>query len=225
MTVTESSHSAVIRPMTRSDIPELLRLMRALVAFERGTDFRLDEAELLRRGFGEQADFGAFVADVGGAVVGFAAYYEIPFMHSLQPLLMMKWLFVDPERRGAGIGEQLLRRMTEHARSHRSQEVLLVRPQRQPSRAEILSRLWSNPRPGMGSVGNGAGSGLSSAFGGLPQARWLRNVGRHFFREGRRRAVEPDPRVDARLISKAIGTARARGDTRTSRFSPRPEAV
>ena len=117
MTVTESSHSAVIRPMTRSDIPELLRLMRALVAFERGTDFRLDEAELLRRGFGEQADFGAFVADVGGAVVGFAAYYEIPFMHSLQPLLMMKWLFVDPERRGAGIGEQLLRRMTEHARS------------------------------------------------------------------------------------------------------------
>jgi hypothetical protein len=36
--------SVVIRPMQESDVPELLRLMRALVSFEPGQDFRLGEA-------------------------------------------------------------------------------------------------------------------------------------------------------------------------------------
>ena len=113
----ELAGTVVVRPMTRSDVPELLDMMRALVAFERGTDFRLDEAEILRRGFGERPEFGVFVAEAGGGLAGFAAHYEIPFMHNLKPLLMMKWLFVKPDRRGDGIGEQLLERMKHHARS------------------------------------------------------------------------------------------------------------
>ena len=39
-----------IRSMVRQDMPELLRLMEGIVKFERGTDFRLTEAELLHRG-------------------------------------------------------------------------------------------------------------------------------------------------------------------------------
>lgn len=105
-----------IRPMTRKDAPELLRLMRGIVAYERGHGFRLTEAELLRRGFGERAEFGAFVADRGdGGLVGMAVHYEIPFMHTLEPLLMMKWLFVDPEHRGSQVGRRLIRRMARHA--------------------------------------------------------------------------------------------------------------
>ncbi|WP_407151025.1 hypothetical protein [Bradyrhizobium sp. ORS 86] len=77
--------------MVESDVPELLRLMHAIVSFERGQNFALSEAELLRRGFGERPEFGAYVADVGpGALAGMAVHYEIPFMHTLQPLLMMK---------------------------------------------------------------------------------------------------------------------------------------
>ena len=106
-----------IRPMIRADIPELLAMMSALVAFERGKDFRFDELELLRRGFGDKPEFGAFVAERSGrGLVGFTAYYEIPFMHSLKPLLMMKWLFVKPDCRGAKIGEKLLQQMAEQAR-------------------------------------------------------------------------------------------------------------
>ena len=106
-----------IRPMAERDVPELLRLMRAIVSFERGQDFRVDEAELLRRGFGARPEFGAFVADAGtGSLAGMAVHYEIPFMHTLQPLLMLKWLYVDPACRGARIGQRLMRRMALHAR-------------------------------------------------------------------------------------------------------------
>lgn len=106
-----------IRPMNESDAPELLRLMRAIVSFERGENFNLNEAELLRRGFGERPEFGAYVADTGpGSLAGMAVHYEIPFMHTLQPLLMLKWLYVDPEYRGGRVGQRLMRQMALHAR-------------------------------------------------------------------------------------------------------------
>jgi len=105
-----------IRSMTRQDIPELLRLMEGIVTYERGSDFRLTEGELMRRGFAAPPEFGAFVADAGdGRLAGMAVHYEIPFMHTLQPLLMMKWLFVDADRRGHGIGRLLMQRMARHA--------------------------------------------------------------------------------------------------------------
>lgn len=105
-----------IRSMAREDVPELLRLIEGIVTFERGTGFRLNEAELSRRGFGDRPEFGAFVADRGdGRLAGMAVHYEIPLMHTLQPLLMMKWLFVDADMRGRGIGLRLMRRMARHA--------------------------------------------------------------------------------------------------------------
>ena len=103
--------------MERGDVPELPRLMHSIVAFERGTDFQLTGAHLLAHGFGDNPSFGAFVADRGGgALAGMAVHYEIPFMHSLRPLLMMKWLFVDLQVRGGRIGRRLMQRMALHAR-------------------------------------------------------------------------------------------------------------
>lgn len=105
-----------IRAMMREDVPELLRLIQGIVTYERGSDFRLTEAELLRRGFGERPEFGAFVADAGGGrLVGMAVHYEIPLMHTLEPLLMLKWLFVDAEHRGGLVGRRLLRHLARHA--------------------------------------------------------------------------------------------------------------
>ena len=46
-----------------------------------------------------------------------AVHYEIPFMHTLRPLLMMKWLYVDPQWRGARVGQRLMRQMALHARA------------------------------------------------------------------------------------------------------------
>ena len=109
--------SITIRPINESDVPELLRLMQAIVSFERGQDFSLDETELLRRGFGPRPEFGAYVADAGrGSLAGMAVHYEIPFMHTLRPLLMLKWLYVDQEYRGLRVGQRLMRLMALHAR-------------------------------------------------------------------------------------------------------------
>ena len=107
-----------IRAAEKKDVPELFRLMRAIVSYERGRDFRLDEAELLRRGFGARPEFGAYVADAGdGTLAGMAVHYEIPFMHTLQPLLMLKWLYVDAELRRNDIGRRLMRQMALHAQA------------------------------------------------------------------------------------------------------------
>ena len=90
-----------IRRMNERDAPELVRLMRAIVSFERGENFSLNKAELLRRGFGDRPEFGAYVAEAApGSLAGMAVHYEIPFMHTLQPLLMLKWLYGRRRRVG-----------------------------------------------------------------------------------------------------------------------------
>lgn len=105
-----------VRAMRETDIPELLRLMQSIVQFERGTNFQLTEAELLKRGFGESPEFGAYVADAGhNRLAGMAVHYEISFMHSLKPLFMLKWLYVDPEQRGYKIGKRLMQAICQHA--------------------------------------------------------------------------------------------------------------
>jgi diamine N-acetyltransferase len=38
-------------------------------------------------------------------------------MHTLQPLLMLKWLYVDPRWRGGRVGRRLMRQMALHARA------------------------------------------------------------------------------------------------------------
>ena len=125
--------------MNERDVPELLRLMRAIVSFERGQNFSLDKAELLRRGFGKRPEFGAYVADAGtGSLAGMAVHYEIPFMHTLQPLLMLKWLYVDPECRGGRVGQRAHAANGRARPCDRARALLLVRAERQRVGAVIL---------------------------------------------------------------------------------------
>ena len=104
--------------MRRADVPELLRLMAAIVTFEGGRNFALTEADLLRLGFGDRPEFGAFVADAGkGNLVGMAVHYEIPFMHTMRPLMMMKWLFVEADQRGKRLGQRLMQSVAHNAKA------------------------------------------------------------------------------------------------------------
>lgn len=104
--------------MEEEDIPELLRLIEAIVLFEGDTDFCLTESDLLNRGFGDKPEFGAIVASYGcNKLVGIAVHYNIPFMHNLKPSLMLKWLYVDPEQRGKNIGRKLLKGLASYALS------------------------------------------------------------------------------------------------------------
>lgn len=90
----------------------------AALSFEYDQNFSLDEAELLCRGFGKRPEFGAYVADAGpGSLAGMAVHYDIGFVQTLQPLLMLKWLYVDPEYRGQRVGHNLMREVALHARA------------------------------------------------------------------------------------------------------------
>jgi GNAT superfamily N-acetyltransferase len=101
-----------IRPATRADVPELLRLIRSLAAYEKlehmavGTDAMLAEAL-----FGARPAAEALVAQAGGRAVGFALFFTTFSTFLCQPGLYLEDLFVEPAHRGAGIGKALLARL------------------------------------------------------------------------------------------------------------------
>ncbi|OHX11506.1 GNAT family N-acetyltransferase [Chromobacterium sphagni] len=107
---------ASIRPMREEDSAIVLAMMTALAAFERKSGFRIGAAELRRWQMGELPPFGVLVAEEGGALLGYAAYYTVPFKDDLRPALMLKGLYVEPAQRGRGVGRLLLRAIARLAR-------------------------------------------------------------------------------------------------------------
>lgn len=143
-----AANHVTIRPMNKADAPELLRLVRAIVSFERGQNFQLDETELVRRGFGGRPEFGAYLADTGaGTLADMAVHYEVPFMHTLEPLLMLKWLYVDPEYRGGRCRSETDAADGSARACNGTCEVLLVCAERQPSGAVFLPQPWCDRGP------------------------------------------------------------------------------
>ena len=104
--------------MKQADTLELLRLMHGIVTYEKGTDFALTQADLGRWEFGPQPLFGAFVAEAAPeALAGMAAYYVISVLHNARPLLMLKWLYVDPKFRGGEVGRLLMQAVARYAQA------------------------------------------------------------------------------------------------------------
>jgi GNAT superfamily N-acetyltransferase len=99
-----------IRGALRQDIPELLRLMRALARFEGyAAEFAVTRHDLEERGFGAQPQFFARVAEEeDGTLAGMAVCQVIPYTYDLRPTLVLKELYVDETRRALGIGERLM---------------------------------------------------------------------------------------------------------------------
>ena len=102
----------LIRPATRADVPELLRLIRGLARYEKleemcvGTEAMLDRAL-----FGSRPSAEALLALRGGRAVGFALFFTTFSTFLCKPGLYLEDIFVEPEHRGAGIGKALLRRL------------------------------------------------------------------------------------------------------------------
>ena len=105
-----------IRPATRADVVELLRLIRELAIYEKlehmaeGTEPMLAEAL-----FGARPAAEAMVAERGGRAVGFALFFTTFSTFLCKPGLYLEDLFVEPAHRGAGIGKALLARLAQLA--------------------------------------------------------------------------------------------------------------
>ena len=102
--------AACIRAARPADISQLLCLMGELAEFEGYLDeFAVTVADLQARAFGPDAQCRIHVAEVAGAVQGYAVTLSIPFTYDLRPTLLLKELYVRASHRSAGLGERLLK--------------------------------------------------------------------------------------------------------------------
>ena len=102
----------MIREAPPADVPTSLGLVRDLATYEREPDAVEATEELLREGlFGATPTAYCHVAELDGAVVGFALWYVTFSTWKGKPGLWLEDLFVRPEARGHGFGKQLLQQL------------------------------------------------------------------------------------------------------------------
>jgi GNAT superfamily N-acetyltransferase len=98
-----------IRPATISDTADIARLIRALAEYEKLTHLlNFDENRLREHLFGARPYAEALLAEIEGAVAGFALYFHNYSTFLAQPGIYLEDLFVEPQHRGRGVGKALL---------------------------------------------------------------------------------------------------------------------
>jgi GNAT superfamily N-acetyltransferase len=100
-----------IRKAVESDVPQILRFIRALAEYERLLDACVaDESSLRRTLFGGPSSSYAevLIASWDGVPAGFALFFHNYSTFLAKPGIYLEDLFVDPESRGKGIGKALL---------------------------------------------------------------------------------------------------------------------
>jgi GNAT superfamily N-acetyltransferase len=99
----------VIRPAAPPDVPDLLRLVRALAAYEREPDAVVTTEEDLGSAlFGPSPLARALVAESGGRLVGMAIWFPGFSTWTGRGTLYLEDLFVEEAERGRGLGRALV---------------------------------------------------------------------------------------------------------------------
>jgi len=106
-----------IRKAAKSDISNLLPLMRELAEFEKyANDFAVTEELLLEQGFRRSPpDFHCLIAEEDRDSVGFLVYYFVPFTYRAKPNLIVKELYIADGYRSRGVGKLLMKAVTKEA--------------------------------------------------------------------------------------------------------------
>lgn len=101
-----------IRPATPADVALILRLVRELAEFEREPDaVEATEDMLAVALFGERPAAEAVIAELDGAPVGFALFFQNFSTWTGRPGIYLEDLYVTPAARGSGTGTALLRHL------------------------------------------------------------------------------------------------------------------
>ena len=99
-----------LRRAVRADVPEILRLIKALAEYEKlAQDVVATEAALAATLFGESPAAEVLLAEEQGRAVGFALFFQNYSTFLARPGIYLEDLFVEPQARGKGIGKALLR--------------------------------------------------------------------------------------------------------------------
>ena len=109
--------SLSIRPAVPNDIPLILQLIRKLAEYERLLTHAVATAEDLQKAlFGERPVAETVIAEWEGQAVGFALFFYNFSTFRGKPGIYLEDLFVEPEFRGKGIGQELLRHLAKLAK-------------------------------------------------------------------------------------------------------------
>jgi GNAT superfamily N-acetyltransferase len=108
--------SLEIRWARPSDEATVLRLVRALAAYEREPDaVQATEASLTETLFAANAQVFAFIAAWDGEPVGLALWFQTYSTWTGRPTLYLEDLFVDEAARGRNVARSLMRRLAQEA--------------------------------------------------------------------------------------------------------------
>ncbi|MDP2686953.1 MAG: GNAT family N-acetyltransferase [Aequorivita sp.] len=104
-----------VREAIKSDMPQVLELIKELAIFEKEPDaVEVTVADLEREGFVENPLFTCFVAEIDEEIVGAALVY-FRFSTWKGRTLHLEDLIVKEEKRGMGIGEALYKQVMQFA--------------------------------------------------------------------------------------------------------------
>jgi GNAT superfamily N-acetyltransferase len=98
-----------IRIATATDVPTILGFIRGLARYEKlEGEVVADEAALHATLFGARPAAEVLLAELAGAPVGFALFFQSYSTFLARPGLYLEDLFVNPEARGKGAGVALM---------------------------------------------------------------------------------------------------------------------
>lgn len=104
-----------IRKGKKTDMPQVLSLIKELAAFEKEPDAVIVTVDdLIRDGFKKNPIFKIYVADIGGEIVGIAFIYA-RYSTWKGKTIHLEDLIVKKEKRGLGIGKALYTKVLQYA--------------------------------------------------------------------------------------------------------------
>ncbi len=99
----------MIRPARREDVPRVWELVRSLAAYEKLEHRVTGSAERLAEHlFAPRPLIECLIVDEGGTLAGYALFHLIYSSFRTEPMMWLEDLYVEPARRGKGLGRALL---------------------------------------------------------------------------------------------------------------------